>query len=720
MSFNITFPVVQVAAQQSNIRVKPKHWFVQFQQNHSDGTLKAILINDKNEKFVLSADQIERQKGFNQGKFLTWFQDCLKTYDVRRTVFPCMQIISDKGLPKLCLKMPSLGLKGGNPEDEDTELDYLVEKNQSSRVYQKTLDNFLKTYNFRLENDLPFKQNKVSANPLFERYQGPCELATGADLKIYKELLDTGAILSFKKYMQNALFNPEYGYYTSGKVSFTHSGIRGDFATHATLSNAFGSQIATQAAMMYISMRQSGDLKENELFIIHENAPGGGFLANAILEFSCKHFADAANPYLRQFWNALKYQAAEISPKLVEQAKEQNAFFIELGKFEVRESNAFKITETFKEPIKGLILSNELIDTFSLSPIRLNKRGEVEALTLAPCLELTKAQSLLESDFSNRLTIFDDETNITYVRLLAEDIACLSTKMCEIQWEHTYVPVELFPELVDFINEFGIPYPEDFQNGKLIFLNTKAPRYIKESSKLLSKGFLMTIDYALSGLQRLNPEIYLFSNGLINKASPLHPSTDLFSGMGQADITANIDFKTLIEAGKSCELTPLALVHQDNLSCVMPDLAAEPFYVTNHTHAGGFFALVQQKSTSAPFFIPAQSFIEDNLTNEARLYSLALCGFIEHANSKKVEEFKIFFDEISGGHKLEPSDEAIRFMLKIGKKVYRHSTQSEDPKLLKRCLKLLHHSSSIDPKDYSFIEAVIQELVMRKTNWLQS
>ncbi len=91
--------------------------------------------------------------------------------------------------------------------------------------------------------------------------------------------------------MSESLYNPEYGYYSSGKVEFSigETKAKGHFTTSATEDTILAKQLATQAFMVWKTMLDAKDIKPDEQFIILELGAGEGLLSLNMISF-CKRF----------------------------------------------------------------------------------------------------------------------------------------------------------------------------------------------------------------------------------------------------------------------------------------------------------------------------------------------------------------------------------------------------------------------------------------------
>src|ERR1700675_4411139 len=114
--------------------------------------------------------------------------------------------------------------------------------------------------------------------------------------KIEQEIREHGPI-SFSRYMELCLYDPELGYYSRNAEQF---GKAGDFYTSSDVHAVFGRLLARQFDEMW---RAVGSPERIELL---ELGPGRGLFAQDVLDWSKKKFPD--------FFAALTYTLRESSP----------------------------------------------------------------------------------------------------------------------------------------------------------------------------------------------------------------------------------------------------------------------------------------------------------------------------------------------------------------------------------------------------------------------
>jgi SAM-dependent MidA family methyltransferase len=149
---------------------------------------------------------------------------------------------------------------------------------------------------------------------------------------------------SFAWFMQQALYHPEHGYYSSGRCVI---GRKGDYFTNVSVGPLFGQLLAAQFFEIWERLG-----KMNDFFIVEQGAHDGQF-ARDVLEFLQKR--------LPKFFDALHYRILEPFPILEEQQRRRLHAFAD--KVEWPDS---------PEPFTGVHFSNELLDAM---PMRLIDDG---------------------------------------------------------------------------------------------------------------------------------------------------------------------------------------------------------------------------------------------------------------------------------------------------------------------------------------------------------
>ena len=170
--------------------------------------------------------------------------------------------------------------------------------------------------------------------------------------------------ITFERFMELALYHPEFGYYTRTADPRERIGPKGDYYTsfdvHPLLAGALARQIG-----------QIDDrLGHPDPFTIVEMGPGKGLLARDLLTACDRH-----NPSLAA---RLRYILIERSPAMVAAQREQLAPW--LGTPRVSWLNG--LADLRDGAITGTMLSNELVDAFPVHRIKILD-GEPKELHVA-------------------------------------------------------------------------------------------------------------------------------------------------------------------------------------------------------------------------------------------------------------------------------------------------------------------------------------------------
>ena len=155
---------------------------------------------------------------------------------------------------------------------------------------------------------------------------------------------------SFAWFVQQALYHPEHGYYSSGRCII---GRKGDYFTSVSVGPLFGQLLSAQFAEIWDCLRKPGRRGDIDKFTIVEQGAHDGQFARDVLQSVQKRTPE--------FFDALRYRIVEPFPILQERQERTLESF--RGKVEWR---------TSLEPFTGVHFSNELLDSM---PARLMSGG---------------------------------------------------------------------------------------------------------------------------------------------------------------------------------------------------------------------------------------------------------------------------------------------------------------------------------------------------------
>ena len=181
--------------------------------------------------------------------------------------------------------------------------------------------------------------------------------------------------LTFADYMDVVLYDPQYGYYSSGAVEI---GSKGDFFTAVSLGKDFGELLAIQLFQMWQSLHCPNN------FSLVEMGAGNGDLAKDIINYLQEHHSD--------FISVLNYIIIEKSPSLRDIQQQKLADF-----------NNINLTwkswdEIPDNKLVGCCFSNELVDAFPVHQIVINNQYLQEVFVIEQEGQITEYYDEISTD----------------------------------------------------------------------------------------------------------------------------------------------------------------------------------------------------------------------------------------------------------------------------------------------------------------------------------
>jgi len=181
-----------------------------------------------------------------------------------------------------------------------------------------------------------------------ERWTLKTQTGNAALVELIRAEIQKCGPVSFAWFMQQALYHPEHGYYSSGRCSI---GWKGDYFTNVSVGPLFGQLMAAQFAEIWERLGKIDN------FVIVEQGAHDGQFARDVLQ--------SAQKRTPEFFAALRYRIVEPFPILQERQSRTLEPFC--TKIKWRDS---------LQPFVGIHFSNELLDAM---PVRLIG-GEMEKL----------------------------------------------------------------------------------------------------------------------------------------------------------------------------------------------------------------------------------------------------------------------------------------------------------------------------------------------------
>jgi SAM-dependent MidA family methyltransferase len=157
-----------------------------------------------------------------------------------------------------------------------------------------------------------------------------------------RETIRRDGPVRFDWFMEQALYHPQFGYYSTGQCQI---GRHGDYFTNVSVGQVFGRMLGTQFAEMWNIMG-----RPDNFTIVEQGAHHGQFAHDVLTA-------------MREFPAMLRYRIIEPFPILQARQEETLAEF--------RDKIAWTNSITDLEPFSGVHFSNEVIDSM---PVRLIAR----------------------------------------------------------------------------------------------------------------------------------------------------------------------------------------------------------------------------------------------------------------------------------------------------------------------------------------------------------
>jgi SAM-dependent MidA family methyltransferase len=434
-------------------------------------------------------------------------------------------------------------------------------------------------------------------------------------------------LMPFLEYQDLVMFHPTFGYYSSGRVDFVQ-----DYQTFPdALAPYFGQMIAQHLFDMWDGMRKAGTLNATERFTVAEFGAGDGALAESILDY-IDHRATTESGRWKEFSQQLVYACYDRSPALSAKQKKRNARFG--SRFAAREGDATDPTATIPAgSLKGVVLSNELPDAFSVQKVVLSPSGSAEVGFVAPLIS-TAGWGKLQKDLPAALQARLKKDSVTIqTKLFGRNrdekvyvgrdgfIALMealskskdyTAKLEAIEFHEIYVPVETIPELAEHLRKYIPDYAYQLAKGDkgfVTYVNLGEGRFIQGMGKILKAGYVFTIDYG-SNWETVSPAEFGHFRSYGPGATTTH--SDPYHSPTLNDMTTDVNFSHVAEEGKTVGLRPLFFGSQHSLITGTPVVIETPptgrdpgdyeTWVDNFYGWNVYKILVEQKEGTDPAY----------------------------------------------------------------------------------------------------------------------
>ncbi len=302
---------------------------------------------------------------------------------------------------------------------------------------------------------------------------------------LIERIIDCGGSISFYKYMDLVLNDPENGFYSTGRLNI---GKDGDFCTSPSLGNDFASLLAIQVVDWFLDLKKLSP--ESELFSLVEIGPGEGTLSRDLI-----------------------VAIAEIEPALISKIElvliELNAGLRKRQEKVVKNYKGINcrwcnIEDLILRPVTGVVIANEVLDAFP-----------VERLVFTENNVYRQGVSWKK---------LNDEYFLEFV-----DLNPTSEIIKFLQNANSLLNIE-FP-------------PKGIFNRWITEWHCDLPSWFRKLSKILINGSLLVVDYAMESRRYYNPArndgtLIAYRN---QKANP-----NILRDPGKSDLTAHLCIESTI------------------------------------------------------------------------------------------------------------------------------------------------------------------------------
>ena len=298
-------------------------------------------------------------------------------------------------------------------------------------------------------------------------------------------IINSGGSISFYKYMDLVLNDPENGFYSTGRLNI---GKDGDFCTSPSLGSDFARLLAIQVVDWLLDLEKSGI--ESELLSLVEIGPGEGTLSRD-----------------------LAIAIAEIAPALISKIE---FVLVELNvgmrKRQEKVVNNFEgiycrwcdLEDLILRPVTGVVIANEALDAFP-----------VERLIFTGNKVFRQGVALRKKNDEYFLEFVDLKPTTAIMEFLQESNSLLNIE---------------FP-------------PKDICDRWVTEWHCDLPTWFGKLSKVLINGSLLIVDYAMESKRYYNANR---KDGTLISYRNQKANTNILKDPGLSDLTAHLCIESTI------------------------------------------------------------------------------------------------------------------------------------------------------------------------------
>ncbi len=322
-------------------------------------------------------------------------------------------------------------------------------------------------------------------------------------VKIIQDRITSRGRITFAEFMEMALYTPDLGYYTSGGEKI---GLEGDYYTSTDLHPLFGEMMGRQ--LVQIVEKSEGLAWPARARGVEDEirSPLMIIEMGAGKGILCQDILNYIRRVHPQVYQCLTYWIIEKSPNMIRRQKDRLLPYIQDDKVKWAAGLDHPV---FLKGIIGFVLSNELLDAF-------------------PVHRLVKMGGALKEIY---VTLKDG-------------------RFQEI------LDVPSRPDLPNYFEKLGVVLEE----GQQAEVNLKALDWIKQVGRSLSQGVVITVDYGYPAAELYSPDR---KRGTFLCYYQHRVSENPYIRVGRQDMTAHVDFTSLVRAGREVGLEVTGFTNQE-------------------------------------------------------------------------------------------------------------------------------------------------------------
>lgn len=322
--------------------------------------------------------------------------------------------------------------------------------------------------------------------------------------------------MTFARFMELALYDPERGYYTSaGSERSLGPGRRGDFLTAPENHAIFGWAVARHLESVWDALGRPAR------FVIREHGAGSGALAGGIL--------DGLRRSSSPMQEAVRYQAIDVAPARLRVLMERLA----------QAGLDRHVEHADDRPAPGAILANELLDALPVHRVEGGADGDLleRFVILADVAEPGGNRHPAGGDPAGANTSDANPSGEARILAFTTQLGPPST-----------------PALAGRLAGEGVK----LDPGQAAEISLPIDDWFARAAKPLERGSVLLIDYGYPAAELYRPE-----RGSTLRAYHRHRvHADPLVAIGRQDLTAHVDLTAVERAAVAAGLEPLARARQ--------------------------------------------------------------------------------------------------------------------------------------------------------------